>query len=382
MVVRLGSTHEDVDSTLDFGKKKIGYFKDLGTYIHRVLKGPFVFKGFIYPAWKEDFETGEMIPTYHKIVVPQKLENTIMDKLAFLDRQVQSSLGGKDRIVSQFAPSTLYIFAVIDRKASTEDIWVGFWEYKRSLVRDLNSLQKKLSTKDSEKLMYGPYWSYDVVIEKKYDEVMMEKTGGNLQYSTRYELDIDPETLVLSGKYPAKYLNRDYYLQHKEEVEEFDNKCYAQVFSEEELSAIQEFFEKNNPEHIISARDNQELLEELKKFPINWDAEIDGQPAFPHRDKLFKKLEEVNERLLNMINKTLPDGEYKGKRQVALVDSTEKESSKEEIPEPPKEADIKETPKPSKEAKKADIEEADVDEPTMADLDGTTFDSDSEEIIW
>ena len=128
MVVRLGSTHEDVDSTLDFGKKKIGYFKDLGTYIHRVLKGPFVFKGFIYPAWKEDFETGEMIPTYHKIVVPQKLENTIMDKVAFLDRQVQSSLGGKDRIVSQFAPSTLYIFAVIDRKASTDDIWVGFWE--------------------------------------------------------------------------------------------------------------------------------------------------------------------------------------------------------------------------------------------------------------
>ena len=294
--MKVGATSEETTREESSGYQEVGRFSDEAKYLHRALSGPKRKESIIYPTLRRDYDTGEVKEGFNSIVlVPQ--ERTIIDKLAAVDRKIQEANGVEYRDTrSQFSRTLRYVWIVISRDLYEEGKpWIGPWEYPSRISKELTKFQRAKSTRDESKLGYGPYYTFDVVIEKYLDKDAMRKTGGNKQYSTRYSIEVDPSCMPMAGKLPVELVeNPSYAAEHMDQVMQL----YSKVFTPEELTAINNY-EESLDDLILPTRTDEEILEILKEYPVNFNAtDLSGNPAFKHCDELFEEIENMGIRIL------------------------------------------------------------------------------------
>jgi len=199
-----GATKEDVAKEESRSTAVIGRFKEFGEYHHRCLLGPKRRESVTYPTFKQEYETQQLVPSYHTIVLPPQSSGvkTIVDTLAGIERKLASDHNAGKDVMPQFKRNTRYIYVVISRDLTNGDKpWMGAWEYPSTVSKEITGFQAEVSTRDKSKLRFGPYWTWDVIITKKVDEELASRISSK-QLTTRYTTQIDPECMVLAGKIP------------------------------------------------------------------------------------------------------------------------------------------------------------------------------------
>lgn len=274
--------YEQEEKGFDF--TDLGTFSENRTYTHRVIAGPKRVEFVWYPCIREDVDTGEPRPSFNRLALKprSKMEGNqrlITDRLAAVDKKIQESQGvDKDHIESTFDRTARYIYIVISRdKSKGDDIWVGGWEYPSSVSKQLRELQAEESTSNKGMLNVGPYYTYDVNITRK-------KVSG--KYGVKYSLNVEQSTVKYAGQIPTEVVNGS-----PEDIEankELLEKVQKDVFTPEELKAVNEFMEENSLDDLVNIIDSdEEVLQAFQNNPINLLGQRQNQPIFKY-DQQFK----------------------------------------------------------------------------------------------
>jgi len=182
---------------------------------------------------------------------------------------------------------------VFDRDADNEGRpTVRIYDYPWTVMDQLKSLQSTVSKKRLGYLEYGLIFMFDVYLSKEVDKT---KTS---QYGTDYKTMPITDTLpAIKGKQiPLAWLDWN---------PESGRPCpwsYADYFTEDELSAIQEY--DKDLEAVCKQDTAEEIAEKLNKNPLFLNAKImfgdrKGQAMFP-----AFALDEAKQRLLEVCQKT------------------------------------------------------------------------------
>jgi len=343
--MKVGASNNETNSEESSGYLEVGRFSEEAKYLHRALSGPKRKESVIYPTLRRDYETGEVKESFNAIVLMPK-ERTIIDKIAAVDKKIQEANGiSYDDTRSQFSRNLRYVWIVISRDLTEkEDVpWIGPWEYPSRISKELTRFQRVRSTKDRYKLGYGPYYTFDVIIEKYYDKDMMRKTGGNKQFSTRYSIEVDPSCMPMAGKLPVELVeNPTYAAEHMDQVMQL----YSKVFTPAELNAINEYGVSLD-DLVVPVRTDEEILEILKEQPINFNAtDVVGKPLFKHCDELFEEIKNMGIRILEGSTMehapALPENTDTPFEEVEAPNFENTESVKEPAKKPIKEKPVKE----------------------------------------
>jgi len=264
----------------EFKDQLFNLFKDRvrpsdGPNIHRILFGPVQIQTVFYPTREVDRETGELKSTKHAIVVPRS--GSIFDELAAMDKRIKFALGEKNPD-STFTPNQSFLYLVFNRAEAESIVRVG--EYKYSVVKQFIEKEEAVSTKDKTKLMYGPIFSWDAIIDKKVDPSKPKKFG------VKYEVSVNPEACPLMGQIPIEWLSlsiKEFFAHVERDV----------VFTDEEVEAIQSC--EIDLHSVAKARSSEEILELLQKFPIDLNANTpEGKLVFPAPKEFLLRLEELS----------------------------------------------------------------------------------------
>lgn len=338
MTLKLGQTDDETRKEESSGYERVGRFSEEGEYHHRPLVGPKRRETIVYPTYWEDLETGELKLGFNSVIVTPKVRN-IVDKIAAIDRKVQEQNGIDRKSIRSSLDRTLrYIWIVLSRDITSEEgnTWIGPWEYPSRISKELTKLQREVSTKDNTKLRYGLYWTCDFIIERYIDKEVARKTG-NKQFATRYSITVDPECMPMAGKLPKKLLDdKEYIAANQKKIE----KLYTEVFTPEELNAIEEYMANHDIQDFITpVETDEELLEVFTQRPINWDAKNnDGTPLFPYKDDLLEEINKYEGNLLaNIVQETpqLPDKSEdkpaEEKEAETIIESVIEEQEEEEV---------------------------------------------------
>ena len=297
-----GSSTDEIRNEETTGFVSIGRFSDEGEYIHRALAGPKRKESIIYPTFYQDYETGALQETFNTItLVPGT--RSILDKLAAIERKVQHNNGiERDDIRAQFSRSYRYVWLILSRtqKDSEGKPYLGPWEYPARISKKLTEYNCAVDTKDKTKLRYGLFYTFDHIVKKYYDQKVMKKTGGNKQFATRYSIDIDPNCTPMAGKLPIDLLDAEYQKAHADKI----NELLTKVFTDEELELI-EASEYDLDTLVKPVQSDEEIMEILEKFPINWNAkDPSGNDVFKYKEELFEEAQEFAGRLLENYSDT------------------------------------------------------------------------------
>lgn len=292
--VNLGGNDEQFEKEMGSGgSADIGRFKEYGNYTHRILAGPKRMDSCWYPSWREDPDTGAIKSSWNRLVLPKRSKGkTITDKLATLDRKVQKEEGIDSQYInSPFDRQTRYIYIVLSRDETQDpkDPWIGFWEYPTSVSKKVRKLNKKESSKNKGMLSYGPYWTYDIDIEK-----VNTDSNSDKRFSTQYNTDVVAETIQYAGQIPVEVVTDPSFQYEKlQEIQQ-------DVFTPEELEAIQSFMDENELDSYVQPLSNEEIVNNLtSKSPIRWDEE-----QFKFKNKLLEAANNYKDRLVNSVAST------------------------------------------------------------------------------
>lgn len=289
MTVPLGGSEEQFDNEMSNGYSNadVGAFKEYGNYTHRILDGPKRMDSCWYPSWREEADTGQIKASWNRLILPKRSEGkTITDKLAAIDRKIQGEEGvDKNYIGSIFDRQTRYIYVVISRDQTQDPAnpWIGFWEYPVSVSKRVRKLNSKESSKNKGKLAYGPYWAYDIDIEK-----INEDSSGDKRFNTKYNADVVAETLKYAGKIPRRVVTDPSFNYDKlGEIQE-------DVFTPEELEAIETFMTDNSLDSFVKPMNDEEIINNLTSIaPIKWD-----EDHFKFKDKLLEAASDYKDKAI------------------------------------------------------------------------------------
>lgn len=320
MALNLGGNEEQFDNEMNngFSNAEVGRFKEYGNYTHRVLDGPKRMDSCWYPSWREDSETGAIKASWNKLVLPKRSKGkTLTDKLAAIDRKVQHEEGIDSQYLnSVFDRQTRYIYIVISRDLTKDSAkpWIGFWEYPTSVSNKVRNLNCKESSRNKGKLNYGPYWTYDIDIEK-----INTDSGGDKRFNTSYNADVVAETLQYAGKIPMEVVtNLDFQWDKLAKIQQ-------EVFTPEEVEAIESFMKDNELDSYVKPMTNEEILDNLTNIaPIKWD-----EDNFKFRDKLLEAASEYKNSTIKALAKPNKQLEEKADTQEQVEEDYEELSDEE-----------------------------------------------------
>lgn len=320
--VNLGGSDEQFKEEMGNGgpTAEIGRFKEYGNYTHRVLAGPKRMDSCWYPSWREDSDTGAIKSSWNRLILPKRSNGkTITDKIATLDRKIQKEEGIDSQYInSPFDRQTRYIYIVLSRDETQDPKtpWIGFWEYPTSVSKKVRKLNKKESSKNKGMLSYGPYWTYDIDIEKENTDSSSDK-----RFSTQYNTDVVAETIQYAGQIPVEVVT-DSSFQYDE-----IQKIQKNVFTPEELKAIQSFMKENDLDSYVNPLSNEEIVNNLtNKSPIRWDEE-----QFKFKDKLLEAANNYKDRLVNSVANTNEQLAEQAESEKQVKPESNEEDSFEEI---------------------------------------------------
>ncbi len=297
VVTKLGATKKQIDEQMGVDYTNVRVFKEFGKYHHRIIQGPIRDEHAFYPTWRKDAETGVLEESFNKIELPKrdKKNKTVIDKIAALDNKIQADNGvDSKKIRSQFKRQLKYIWIVLSRDEQENGLpWIGAWTYPVNISKKLHEFMSMTRNAGDSKLMYGPIWSYDVIIEKY-------KT--NDMYGVGYSVNVDPSSLKYAGKIPKKlYEDAEYAAKNEDKIEAVFNN----VFTEEERALIEKYTEEHDIDSYTSpVKNDEEIMQVFQEFPIRWDAEKDGVPVFKYKTDLLESLKVYADNKLQAIAET------------------------------------------------------------------------------
>jgi len=293
----LGITKKEAAQEEEQSSGLIGRFKDLGEYRHRCLYGPKRRETVVYPTWRKNLETNEMMPSWNTVILPPSTSGfrSLFDSFSAIDKTIQSKKGlDRSSISSPFNRTKRFIYIVLSRDIEVESgIWIGPWEYTTTVSKEIMKIQEEISTKDKTKLRFGPYWTYDIVINKYLDDELYRRTKSK-QRSTRYSVSVDPESMNLAGKVPADIIDDPSFAENNPELVQ---DLYKACFTPDELEIISSY-EHSLEDFVRPVTTNEEIMGILEKFPINLDATRETEPIFKFKDELKEEISKFGDRLL------------------------------------------------------------------------------------
>lgn len=304
---QLGATKKESSQEENKSGVILGRFKELGEYHHRCLLGPKRRESITYPTFRENFETQELEPSFNTIVLPPMNSGikTIIDKLESIDRKNQLDHGvPRDAQTSFFSRGLRMIYIVLSRDLDNDGKpWIGPWEYPTTVSKNLNKLQFENATKDKSKLRYGPYWTWDLIIQKYEDQDIARKTTDKRR-TIKYTSNVDPECMALAGKVPmGAVYEDDFFIKNPELLEHY----YKEVFTPEEIDAIN-LYDKTLEDFVIPVKDDEDIVKVLNQFPFNLDAKDEnGNNLVRFKDELRREIEKYGIRLLESNANSLPE---------------------------------------------------------------------------
>lgn len=316
MAVPLGGNEEQFNDEMDNGYSAadIGTFKEYGNYTHRILDGPKRIDSCWYPSWREEADTGQIRASWNRLVLPKRSKGkTITDKLAAIDRKIQEEEGvDRKYINSTFDRQTRYMYIVISRDETQDPAnpWIGFWKYPTSVSKRVRKLNSKESSKNKGKLAYGPYWVYDIDIEK-----INEDSGGDKRFTTKYNTDVVAETLKYAGKIPRRVVTDSNFNYDKL------GEIQKDVFTPEELEAIKSFMTDNSLNSFVKPMNNEEILNNLTTIaPIKWD-----EDNFKFKDKLLEAASDYENKTIQSLAKSNRQLAERAESQDTVQETTEED---------------------------------------------------------
>jgi|GEM_PF-5345248 len=293
---KLGATTQETSKEETLYGPTIGRFKEIKEYKHRCLSGPKRREAVTYPTFRRNFETHEIEASYNTIILPPVSTGirSIFDKLEAIDKKIQESSGiDKKSMYSPLSRSTKFVYIVLSRDLENEGKpWVGPWEYPISVSRTITKLQAEESTKDSSKLRYGPYWTWDVIVEK-FEDKNIKSTDK--RRTIKYTAQVDPECMPLAGKISKKAVEEADFFDNNPELFE---KYLSTAFTPEEIEAINAYSHSLD-DIVVPVTSDAEILAILAEFPINLQATDDaGNDVFKFKKQLALEIRSLGQNLL------------------------------------------------------------------------------------
>jgi len=248
--------------------------------VFRIIAGPVLLRQVFVPVLYEDQQTGKVSPSYRVFKVGPK--NDFFADIAQKDRELQISMGGDDidpaKVRSQFDFSRTWVYWAIprtwpDKPANWENQIIRL-EVGKEVYGKLKSVQHEPMPDNPKKLMYGPLWSFDVVISC--EERSEKKVGSNQQFNRKYEVKAVP------GKFTGKFD-----LGAIDSVPDWIHLVNDGVFTSEEKELIDGFdldlVKEREPDSV------EAIFQSLSTVRINFASKTrHGKPQFPYPAQLLK----------------------------------------------------------------------------------------------
>ena len=286
MGMQLGTNSKAREEILNSGFDTIKNLSEIGQYQHRILSGGFRMNEIYYPTIRKDAQTGELKSSWNLIKVPK--EGHLLSKLIVLDEKLKSERAEKSlvkgNIRSRLHPSTSYLYLIFDRKEP--ELKIEKVRYKYSIVKDLVRLENERDPADDSKLMNGPAFCWDAIINHKKDE---SKKGAEWM-KHEYTVSVYSASNKCAGRIPAEVWNSN---RFDSPWEVFVEKGWDKaVFAEKELELINSC--DVSLEEVTRALTDDEIMEELVKFPL-FPGAIDSNnaPIFADPEAIWKEIQRL-----------------------------------------------------------------------------------------
>jgi len=267
MTLELGTTKEEAEEIMAVSSGFVKNCKEKGRYRFRILTSFYKIAELFYPTIRVDEESQELKPSWNRIQVPYDSKH-LLSPLIDADRRIKiqhaHNRGLEENVRSTIEPSIGYMCLIFDRD---EDLLrIDMANLKKSIVKQIIDLERKPSPgADASKLWHGPAFCWDAIIEHKYDA----GKGGAEWQKHSYDVEVDTSTNKFENKIPVEIWKSELspmkYLEEKLKGKNINAKEY--IFTAEEIR-LMDTYEGNIREEAKPLADN-EIMEELKKFPIN-----------------------------------------------------------------------------------------------------------------
>lgn len=278
----LGTTKQDVNDIITF-TPIIKTLREVRRYRHRVLSSFHKVHELFYPTVRED-DAGGLRASWNSVRVPTDSKH-LLTPLIELDRSLKEDLASKrnlnEFVRSQLEPSLAFYCLIFDR--DEQDLRIDLASYKYSVVKAILDLQVKEDPDDPNRLLHGPAFCWDAIIEHKKDEGQ----GGSSMFKHKYTVEPYVKTNKVAGKIPIAALRASSFWEYFTEK----NIGIEKLFTKDEVELINKCEIKLKDSS--RAMDDNELREELKKFPINAYAMRNGNPIFADPKQLFESLNKL-----------------------------------------------------------------------------------------
>lgn len=246
-----------------------------GIHVHRIFYGAIKQKAVYYPSMNSE---GKQVT---KTVTVTNATDNIFSKLAETDERTYRDAvlaqgmdsGEAQKIISKYRsrlkPSTAYFYAGFVRSIGPV---VKHLQYGWGVHQDIQSLQRNSSVVDGIEnpslLMYGPTWSFDIIINKMIDP------NKDKRYGTSYTVN-PGDKLPLGNQLHPKFLaaamdlqpNGDVLLTASDKKAVKINAIQAGIFSQEEVKVMLEY-DWMTLNRMLESWDKTQIEEKLQEFPL------------------------------------------------------------------------------------------------------------------
>ncbi len=283
----VGHTGEGSESSDNPDIFRASAMKEHKKYRARLFAGPFTYRQVLYPTIAKD-DMGK--PRFSMRAVVQQHDekyNHFFSLIAKLEKELQAASGIKQTKARLRAGKTFFYIGLVrgDEKAEWTII-----EFKFKMQQQLEAIEKQESTRAIGYLENGPYYLYDLILEKKVDPTKSKFTG------TSYHVSIADVRLLaeqdIMDKIPIDTPFTEIHKKFGEVVEKAFTPADMEFFKTEEGSnkALDE--KKKIVEEIREHWDDEKCYKLLEEFPLNLFAWSNNEYEFHEPVKLFGIIQE------------------------------------------------------------------------------------------
>lgn len=241
-----------------------------GKYVIRFVHGIKTLNRVWVPVIYSDRETGDEFESW-KVITVSNEGDSIFNMLSTKDKEIQKSHGvDKKNVESKFDPQLMFGFLIFNRAEESPILRIG--EFKYTVRKRLQELQKEDDPADPSKMAHGLWWFYDCIVSRHVE------SGW-----TKYKVDAYKNKF--EGKVPVSY--------RKGIPSNFDP-IKKNIFTESEMQAIKDFKSERGVEKLSEfwstyeiPMTNEQIGEFFTEIPINLSA-VDprrkGKKVFPYKE--------------------------------------------------------------------------------------------------
>jgi len=239
-----------------------------GSQVIRIIQGVIQTQSIFYPAVKQDPKTGQY--KLGKCLVTRPPEGCLFDALADAERKVYQRLANEGQPEygdksPELAPSSKWSYYALDlSKGSHDDPQVKELVANYTVFRLLSELEEMPDPQDSEYLMHGLLFMFDIVISVSQDPKKPGALGRTYSVMPYGENE-------WSSRVPTKHLDI--------EGEPLDPEVINECFTEKEMAKINAAGLDLDKLHIPHT--NDEIRDMLKKNPLFLHGPRSFEPTKP-----------------------------------------------------------------------------------------------------